>query len=132
MKLNDQQVVRAMTILGVRPQDFRDIEQAPSFEEGQKRLVAFKARVKASFRRAAMELHPDKTNNDPVKTEDFKLISAAAEEVEGLNFRPRPPPPPPMQVVINFGGVFRGVRFTSTSTSTTTTASVNYWGGFGF
>lgn len=129
MKLTDAQVARAMTILGVQPQDFRFIEQAPTLEEGQKRLTELKARVKTAYRRAAMELHPDKTNNDPAKTEDFHLVSAAAEEVAGLNFRMRPPPPPQMHIVFHVGGV----SFTSrTSASTTTTSTVNYWGGFGF
>ena len=135
MKLNDAQVVRAMTLLGVRPEDFRAIEQAPTFEEGQKRLAELKTRVKTAFRRAAMELHPDRTNNDPAKTEDFRLVCAAAEEVDRLDFQRRvavAPPVPTQSIhfVFRVGGT--AVRFATNQTTTTTTVSGNYWGGFGF
>jgi DNA-directed RNA polymerase specialized sigma24 family protein len=125
MKLSDAQISRAMQLLRLTPEDFRVIERAPSFEEGQRRLAVLKERVKKLFRKAAMELHPDRTNNDPAKTDDFKLVSAVVEDIERLAFS-RPPPPPPQRMVF----IRMHVHGFSSSGATTTSTSFtgNGWG----
>lgn len=116
-----------MSLLGLSQNDFRAIEHAPSFEAGQQRLADFKERAKKQFRKAALELHPDRTNNDPAKTDDFKLVAAVADDIEKLVFG-RPPPQPVMRAVRI---VFRSVSHGSASTGTST--STNYYGnGWGF
>lgn len=126
-QLTDVQIVRAMQLLELRPDDFRAIEGAPTVEECRTRLAALKDRTKKRFRQLALMLHPDKTNNDPAKTEDFKLVSAAWDEFEKTQIVPRPPPPPQhMTIRVHFvrtGGY--------TSTSSTTTSTVDF-SGFGF
>jgi hypothetical protein len=128
MKLTNEQIQRAMLILGLAPNDFRAVEQAPSFEAGQQMLAALKERAKKQFRKVAMELHPDRTNNDPAKTDDFKLVSAVVEDIEKLVFG-RPQPPPQMrqqQMRVVFVRMNVGFGFSSSTTTTTT------YGGWGF
>jgi hypothetical protein len=121
MKLTNDQIQRAMQLLGLTQNDFRAIERAPSFEVGQQMLVALKERTKKQFRKVAMELHPDRTNNDPAKTDDFKLVSVVVEDLEKLAFS-RPQPVPQMRVVF----VRTNVSYSTTGTTTT------YGGGWGF
>jgi hypothetical protein len=122
MTLTNAQAFRAMQLLNLTQEDFRSIERAPTFEVGQQMLVVLKDRVKKQFRKVALELHPDRTNNDPVKTDEFKLVAAVVDDIEKLNLS-RPPPPHPVAVRV----VFRTVRYHS-ATSTTTTS----FGGFGY
>jgi len=83
--------------MGITPQDFQAIQLAPSFEEAKKQLEALKTKVKAAFKKMAFELHPDRTGNDPAKTEKFKLVSKIKDDVEKLNVSP-PQRPQPMAV----------------------------------
>lgn len=112
MALTNEQLMRAMALLGVSPQDFDAIERATSSEEAERLLGELKVRAKKRFKQLAMELHPDRTNNDPAKTEDFKLVSNALEELERIAFAPKPPKP----VVIR-------VRFTVSDYSWSSTGS---------
>lgn len=115
--------MRAMQLLGLRQEDFRAVETAPSFEEGVRRLDELKGRVKKAFRRVALELHPDRTNNDPAKTEDFKLASSAADEIDKLALR-RPQPRPQVHYI--------RIHFNGFGTATTTSSTTTSWNGFGF
>ena len=127
--LNDAQLLRAMNMLEVRPEDFRHIEAATSLDECQQRFTTLKERVRKRFRQLATQLHPDKTNNDPVKTEDFKLVAAAVDELDKLRVGriPAPRPQPQyQQVTIRVSFVRREAGFSSTSTTTTT----GWYGGF--
>jgi len=125
-RLTDAQVVRAFNMLEIRPEDFRAVEQAPSFEECQLRLAALKERVNKRWKQLALTLHPDKTNNDPAKTEDFKLVSAAVDEFDKMQVGRAPPPRPmPQHVTIRVSFVRHGYSTTASTTSTT-------FGGFGF
>lgn len=120
MSLSDAQIRRAMQLLGFQQGDFRAVQTAPSFEAGQKALEELKTRAKKQFRKVAMDLHPDRTNNDPAKTEDFKLVSVVVEELDKLALR-RPQPRPQIHIVFqSFGGQ-----------TTATTTSSRYW-GWGF
>lgn len=126
MKLTDAQVLRAMFLLGLGQGDFQAVQTAPTFEEGVKRLDDLKARAKKAFKKAALDLHPDRTNNDPAKTEDFKLVSSAVDEIDKLVLH-KPQPRPQVQYI--------RIHFTSHgfSTGTSTTASTTtYWNGYGF
>lgn len=123
MKLSDPQIFRAMQLLGVQQTDFRSIETAASFDAGVQQLEALKLRVKKQFRKLALELHPDRTNNDPAKTEDFKLVSAVVDEIDRLVFRP-PPPPPQLRVV--------RIQFNTTVSTGSTGATTVSWSGFRF
>lgn len=126
MKLTDAQIFKAMQLLGLSQGDFQAIERAPSFEAGVQMLEQLKERAKKQFRRVALELHPDKTNNDPAKTDDFKLVAAVVDDIEKLKFGRAPPPPPrPMSVRIVF---VRGGGFGYSSTASTTTSYGNGWG----
>lgn len=126
MKLSDDQIVRAMQLLQLTKDDFTSIERATSFVVGQQALEALKERAKKQFKKLAFELHPDRTNNDPAKTEDFKLISAAVDDLEKLQLRP-PPPPRPVMPTIRI--VFRSYGGGFTGTSTTTTTGGGWYGG---
>lgn len=108
-----------MSLLGLQQADFRAVEQAPSFEVAAQRLNELKARTKKQFRKVALELHPDRTNNDPVKTEDFKLVSAAVEDIERISMQQVRPQRQVRVIHITING--------STSTSASTS-----WHGYGF
>lgn len=123
MKPTDAQLSKAMQLLSLTPNDFRVIEQAPSFEAGQQMLAGLKERVKKQFRKVALELHPDRTNNDPAKTDDFKLVSAVVDDIERLAFSRPPPRPQQMRVVF----VRMQVGYSGTG-STTTSTFYNGWG----
>jgi hypothetical protein len=124
-RLTDVQMVRAFQLLGICRDDFRAVEGGASFEESRERLVVLKERVKRHFRQLALTLHPDKTNNDPAKTEDFKLVSAAVDEISAMELSPRLPSPQRVVLRVQF------VRYGTTSTSATTTGFGTF-GGFGF
>ena len=123
MQLTDTQVLRAMQLLGLRREDFHAVQTAPSFEVAQQRLEELKLRAKKAFKRCAMDLHPDRTNGDPAKTEDFKLVSSAVDEIDKLVMQ-RPQPQPQMRVVFIRVGGFNTYSSTATTTS--------YWNGHGF
>lgn len=127
MKLSDAQVVRAMQLLGLTQADFLAIQKAPTFAAGQQALEVLKERTRKQFKRVAMDLHPDRTNNDPVKTEDFKLVSSAVDDIDRLQLRAPPRPMPVIRIVFRSSG-FGGFS----ATGFTTTATGAYWSGFGF
>jgi hypothetical protein len=130
MKLTDAQISQAMQLLGLSQGDFQAVQRAPSFEVAQQRLTELKERAKKGFRKVALVLHPDRTNNDPDKTEAFKLVAAVVDDIEKLNFSaPQPPPPQmrPMRVVFVRMHVNHGF-----STSASTTSTTYYGNGWGF
>lgn len=47
-------------------------------------LKVLQDKVRKNFRSAAQRLHPDKTNNDPEKTELFRIVCEFAKEVSEL------------------------------------------------
>ena len=126
MKLTDAQISQAMSLLGLSQGDFQAVQRAPSFEVAQQRLAELKERTKKQFRKVALVLHPDRTNNDPDKTEAFKLVAAVVDDIEKLNFGRPSPPPPQMRVVFVRMHVNHG--FSTSTTGTTSTYSGNGWG----
>ena len=130
MKLTNAQISQVMTLLGLTQNDFRAIEHAPSFEVGQQRLAELKARVKKQFRKVALVLHPDRTDNDPVRTEAFKLVASVVDDIEKLAFG-RPPAQQPRPATIRIVFV-RGGGFGYSSGTASTTTNTYYGGGWGF
>lgn len=122
--LQTRQGVEALQDLGVRvPEDFNQIQQAP-IAQARKMLADLKDRVKHAFKKLAVELHPDKTGNDPVKTEKFKLLVQVREAFDQIDIQPRPlPAPMPVMYwrapVVTMGGFQSTVGPTVTSTHTT-------------
>ncbi len=120
--------------LGVTPEDFNVIRRQRSFEDACAKLVEVKEKVRKAYRRLAFELHPDRTGNDPVKTDLFKAISKIRAEIEELELeRPRPMVPVPVGIpviMVQYGGVGRpppghpaangGFRQWGSGTATTT------------
>ena len=52
------------------------VDKSASYEE-----------IKKAFRRLSLELHPDRTNNDPVSTARFQAVSEAWEVLQDENKR---------------------------------------------
>lgn len=126
MKLTQQQVSQALQLMGLTFADLQFPLQTNNLEESKQRLVQLKARAKAGFRRAAMDLHPDRTNGDEGKAELFRLVSCVMEEMEKLEVAQRPVMPPPIRVVVVHQQGFNQ----SATTSTFSTDDVwRYWAG---
>lgn len=93
-------VAEMLRSLGVNyPADFRAIEQMP-FEQGVKALDELKERLRKNYRKLAFELHPDRTGNDPEKTERFKALAQLWGQIEKMTLRRAAPRPPPQVVII--------------------------------
>lgn len=104
--LSDSQIQSAIAHLGVNPQDFQRVGALPTYEARCEALAVLKADIRKRFKRAALALHPDRTGDDPDKTEQFKTLASFVAQVEKLQVRP---PARPTQF-LNFS--------TSSSTST--------------
>lgn len=101
-------------------------------EIAQKVLDDFKAKVNKVWRKVALELHPDRTGNDPEKTEKFKRYAQAMETIKALDLPSIPPPRPniatgirlnmgPIVIIVGPGGNFS----VNTRTTTATTGFAN-------
>lgn len=113
-------VAEAVRALGVLPTDFDAIRVAP-FPRAVEMLKELKERARKNYKRLAFELHPDRTGNDPVKTERFKFFGEILSKLEALEVRP-PPPMPQVQVhMAPVTWVQASARFVNTGASTTTT-----------
>jgi hypothetical protein len=132
-------VQRALTALGIAPQEFETIRRVP-FPQAQDLLQELKAKARRNYKRLALELHPDRTQGDEAKATLFVLLGRVLEDLDKL--RVTPPPPIPMQpaVFIRFAdatpawnqamhvGGFPWVQVqktwaTNTATTTTTTST---------
>lgn len=108
-----------MRELGLAPSDFQIIESAPTYPDKCRLLEELKEKVRKGFKRAALRLHPDiPENRTEEKSELFRIVRQAVDEVGNLAIRPPRP-------------VFRPIIFTTTfsssaSTSTTATNGAGY------
>ena len=124
--MNQALELEMLRMLGVNlPVNFRTIEQMP-FVEGLLALEALKERVRKNYKKLAFESHPDRTGNDPEKTERFKMATAVRDKIEKVRLRRAPPPPPPMPVpVIHVQRVyfhpFANMNINTSATTSTTT-----------
>jgi hypothetical protein len=119
-----------MTELGIMPNELGSLQGLP-LAEGQRRLDEIKERVHKNYKRLAFELHPDRTGNDPAKTEHFKLVGAVKDDFDKLKLEPRQvnmqPPPPPLNMqrvrvvrVVSWASARTGGPVTTGTTSGTT------------
>jgi hypothetical protein len=109
--------------LGVSQDELAALQKC-SLAEGQRKLDELKERVRKNFKRLAFELHPDRTGNDPAKTERFKAICEVRDGFERLGLAPRPAPVPPVMHVTRVSWVRAGTAYNRAATSTTTGTGV--------
>jgi hypothetical protein len=84
----DPRAIEALRELGLRvPEDLDAVRRAPTFEAAQAKLAELQERVRKNFKRLAFELHPDRTGGDPEKTDRFKALARAREEIERLRLQ---------------------------------------------
>lgn len=121
--------------LGVFPADLDALRRCP-IEAGRQRLEELKELVRKNFKKLALQLHPDVTGGDPVKTERFKLVNTVKDDFEKLRLEirpqqqrfPVPRPVPNMRVVRVVTWTAASAAYTTASASTTTTTTST---GFG-
>lgn len=121
-------VFEMLRALGVNyPADIRAIEQMP-FEQGEKALEALKERARKNFRQLAFELHPDRTGNDPEKTERFKALAQIRDRLGKMTLRRAVAPPPQVVFIHVQQTVFRHPFSTMnvTNTAATSTGGATY------
>lgn len=111
--LSDSQIQSAIGHLGVQPQEFQRIGTLPTYEARCEALTVLKADLRKRFKRAALLLHPDRTGDDPEKTEQFKVLVTFMEQVEQLQVRPPAPP----------------VQYYQFATSASSTSTVSFYRG---
>lgn len=75
------ETLRALAYLGVSPAELEWLNRLPG-DEASKKFAALKDKVNKNWRRAAFELHPDRTNNDPEKTAVFKEVLRIKDSFE--------------------------------------------------
>lgn len=117
---------RVMQVLGIMPNELQGLQRLP-IQEGQRRFAEIKERVHKNYKKAAFELHPDRTGNDPEKTELFKLIGTVKDDFDKLQLERRPvlrPPPPPMPMQVQVVRVVSWASVGSTYNRTTATNTV--------
>ena len=83
--------------LGVSFSDLEKLVQLP-YGDATQYLIALKERAHKNWKRLAFELHPDRTKNDPQKTELFQRLLQAKTKFEQLSVPHQPPPPSPRVV----------------------------------
>lgn len=116
--IDQAKVLQAVEALGITVADVEGIRRSP-FPQAQTMLQALKDRAKKNYKKLAFELHPDRTNNDPVKTDLFKVLGQVLADIEKLQVRPPPPPIVRQQVAVHWVQVARTV---ATGTSSTTSS----------
>lgn len=130
--MDQTMAVRLLARLGVTPMDIERIRQTP-FPQSVAILDELKARVKTNWKRLAFELHPDRTGNDPVKTEEFKGLTLVRDDFEKLRVEPRPQPmPQPIRGVvmvpfIRVPGQQGPPSYAARPTTTASNTTVNAW-----
>jgi len=84
MDYSDVQIIEVMTRLGVSQADLQRAQTS------QRALDALKAQLKKSYKRLALECHPDRTKDDPEKTVLFQLATHVVKEIEAMEAHPNP------------------------------------------
>jgi len=88
--LTQTQVNRCLQYLGVTPGDAHHVQRAPSYDEGKNRLVALQVRVKRAYKKAALELHPDRqVEPNPESEELFRLLAEFHAWFAQLQLKPQ-------------------------------------------
>jgi len=115
--MDQTKVLEALRQLGINPQEIQALRFAP-YPRAQDMLAALKDRARKAYKRLALELHPDRTGNDPVKTDRFKLVGQVIADLDKLQIQPPPPPPPPV-VHVQYTVPITWVQVSQVSTSST-------------
>jgi len=110
--------VRFLARLGVMPMDIERLRRTP-YAQAVSNLDALKATVKGNWKKLAFDLHPDRTGNDPVLTEEFKSLTEVKDAFLKIEVQ-APQPVAPQQV---HQVVF--VHMTTVRTAATTATSYN-------
>jgi len=76
--------------LGVQPVEIQRLYTLPH-DEASRHLGVLKERVRQNWRKCAFELHPDRTGNDPQKTERFRALLILKDKFEQMTL-PEPQP----------------------------------------
>lgn len=97
MQLDPVRLAAALQELGVTPAALQAIRMAPP-DKARLMLDELKVIAKSRYRKFAFELHPDRNNGDPAKTEKFTFLSQVIKQIESMEYRAPPPPPPPPPV----------------------------------
>ena len=82
--------------LGVGVHEIEALRHLP-YREATQRLMELKGRIHKGWRKAAFELHPDRTGNDPQKTALFQALTLLRDQFEDLRLA-EPLPEPTAQV----------------------------------
>ena len=84
MDYSDVQIIEVMTRLGVSQADLLRAQHS------ERALDALKAQLKKSYKRLALECHPDRTKDDPEKTALFQLATHVVKEIDAIRPHPNP------------------------------------------
>ena len=103
------------THLNFSMEELQPVYAAQSLEAGQQLLDEIRARIKKSYKRAALELHPDRTGGDAAKSEIFTKLSALMTQIENWKVA-RPQPRPMVHVFVTH--FYSGTTTTGTGTTT--------------
>lgn len=79
----------ALTLLQVASDHLLRLRRAKSYTEACKAMEALQKEAARQFKRKAFELHPDRTGNDPAKTEEFRKLTEAIEVVRKMRVQKR-------------------------------------------
>lgn len=82
MEYTDAQIAEVMAGLGVAPEDLQRARV------NARALDALRARLKKSYRKLALSLHPDRTGGDPEKARLFQLATEVVQEIERMKVEP--------------------------------------------
>lgn len=82
-----------LDVFGITQVDLRHVQAAPSLDEAAVRLDALKARARKELRRLAIDLHPDRNGNDPVKTERLKALTELLSKFSAVQVKLAPAQP---------------------------------------
>lgn len=74
--MTDSELLRALTLLGLAPSDIGALR-----EGGLESLQVLQKKARGAYKKAALRLHPDRTNNDAACTADMQLLNAFMEQV---------------------------------------------------
>ena len=106
---------KALHELGVSDADLHRCANAQRQSEVHAQLQAIKSKVHRTFRRKALELHPDRTNGDQSKAAKFRELAEAYELVNAL--QPADLAPYSCQITLSYErmGICYGAGFSGLS-----------------
>jgi hypothetical protein len=103
-------------LLGIDYHRLDECVRVPDARIANERLDALKRDIKAAWKRAAFELHPDRTGGDPEKEAQFKRLAVFMQDVDKFRITPRSRGPE-WNRVRNYPMNVRWVDMTSTTSS---------------